>query len=69
MWVDLAKLLEEAKFDALFMADVIGVYDHYQGGPETSIREAMQIPINDPTLLIPTMAYATEHLGFAALVE
>ncbi len=64
-WVELAKTLEKAKFDSLFLADVSGVYDTYKGGPETSIREAMQIPINDPTLLIPTMAHATEHLGFA----
>ena len=64
-WVDLAKALEKAKFDSLFLADVSGVYDTYKGGPETSIREAMQIPINDPTLLIPTMAHATKHLGFA----
>ncbi|MFP6681222.1 MAG: NtaA/DmoA family FMN-dependent monooxygenase, partial [Gammaproteobacteria bacterium] len=64
-WVDLAKTLEGAKFDSLFLADVVGVYDVYKGGPETSIREAMQIPVNDPTLLIPTMAHATEHLGFA----
>lgn len=64
-WVDLAQLLERAKFDSLFLADVVGTYDTYKGGPETSIREAMQIPVNDPTLLIPAMAHATEHLGFA----
>ncbi len=64
-WVELARLLERGRFDALFLADVIGVYDAYRGGPETSIREAMQIPVNDPSLLIPAMAHATEHLGFA----
>ncbi len=64
-WVDLAKILERACFDALFLADVIGLYDAYHGGPETSIREGMQVPVNDPALLIPAMAHATEHLGFA----
>lgn len=64
-WVELATLLEQAKFDSLFLADVSGVYDNYKGSAETSIREAMQIPINDPSLLIPAMAHATEHLGFA----
>jgi len=64
-WTELARTLEKAKFDALFLADVIGVYDTYKGGPETAIREAMQIPVNDPTLLVPAMALATEHLGFA----
>jgi FMN-dependent oxidoreductase (nitrilotriacetate monooxygenase family) len=64
-WVDLAKLLERGRFDAVFLADVVGVYDAYRGGMETSVTEAMQIPVNDPMLLIPAMAHATEHLGFA----
>jgi len=64
-WLELARILEAGCFDALFLADVVGVYDTYQGGPETSIREAMQIPVNDPTLLIPAMATVTENLGFA----
>ncbi len=64
-WIELAEILEQACFDALFLADVVGAYDLYKGGPETAIREAMQIPVNDPTLLIPAMAHATENLGFA----
>jgi FMN-dependent oxidoreductase (nitrilotriacetate monooxygenase family) len=64
-WVELARILEKGCFDTLFLADVIGVYDDYRGGPETSIVEGMQIPVNDPALLIPAMAYVTEHLGFA----
>jgi FMN-dependent oxidoreductase (nitrilotriacetate monooxygenase family) len=64
-WIELAQILEKGRFDALFLADVIGVYDTYHGGPETSITEGMQIPVNDPALLIPAMAYVTEHLGFA----
>ena len=64
-WVELARILEKGCFDALFLADVIGVYDDYRGGAETSIVEGMQVPVNDPALLIPAMAYVTEHLGFA----
>ncbi|MDH3605254.1 MAG: LLM class flavin-dependent oxidoreductase [Candidatus Tectomicrobia bacterium] len=64
-WVELATLLEKGCFDALFLADVIGTYDLFRGGAETSMVEAMQIPVNDPAMLIPAMAYATEHLGFA----
>ncbi len=64
-WIELARLLERGGFDALFLADVIGAYDLYRGGPETAIREAVQIPANDPAPLIPAMATATEHLGFA----
>ena len=64
-WVELAQILEKGCFDALFLADVVGVYDTYRGGAETSITEGMQVPSNDPALLIPTMAHATENLGFA----
>ncbi|WP_433429020.1 LLM class flavin-dependent oxidoreductase [Nonomuraea sp. CA-141351] len=64
-WTDLAKLLERGLFDAVFLADVVGAYDRYQGGPETAIREAVQIPANDPLLVVPAMAAVTKHLGFA----
>ena len=64
-WIELAKILEAGCFDALFLADVVGLYDTYLGGAETSIREGMQVPVNDPMLLIPAMAAVTEHLGFA----
>ncbi len=65
-WTEHAKLLEEGLFDAVFLADVIGAYDGYRDGPETALREAVQIPNNDPLLLIPAMAAVTEHLGFVA---
>ncbi len=44
----------------------MGAYDGYRGGPETAIREAVQIPNNDPLLVIPAMAAVTEYLGFVA---
>ncbi|MEV6521355.1 LLM class flavin-dependent oxidoreductase [Longispora sp. NPDC051575] len=65
-WTELAKLLEYGAFDAVFLADVIGAYDGFRGGPETALREAVQIPNNDPLLLIPAMAAVTRNLGFAA---
>ncbi|HKV55412.1 MAG TPA: LLM class flavin-dependent oxidoreductase [Candidatus Binataceae bacterium] len=64
-WVSLAKLLERGCFDALFLADVIGVYDVYRGNRVAALTQAAQVPVNDPALLIPAMAYATSHLGFA----
>lgn len=63
-WVDLARILERGKFDAMFLADVLGIYDVYRGGPETALEHAVQVPVNDPLMVIPAMAYATEHLGF-----
>ena len=64
-WLELARILEAGCFDALFLADVTGLYDTYLGGPETSLREGMQVPANDPMLLVPAMAAVTENLGFA----
>ena len=63
-WVSLARTLERGLFDGLFLADILGVYDVFQGQPDASIRNAVQFPVNDPLLLIPAMAYATQHLGF-----
>jgi len=64
-WVELAKLLERGKFDGLFLADVLGVYDVYRNNREAAITQATQIPVNDPMVSVSAMAYATEHLGFA----
>ena len=63
-WVGLARTLERGLFDGLFLADVLGVYDVHGGSPDPAIRHAVQVPVNDPLLLIPAMAYATTHLGF-----
>jgi FMN-dependent oxidoreductase (nitrilotriacetate monooxygenase family) len=63
-WLDLAKLLERGLFDGLFIADVLGIYDVYGGGPEAALRSGAQVPVNDPLLVVPAMATVTEHLGF-----
>ena len=63
-WTDLARTLERGKFDALFLADVLGVYDVYKGSPNTALEHAVQVPVNDPLMPISAMAAVTEHLGF-----
>ncbi len=63
-WTDLAKLLERGRFDGIFIADVLGIYDVYGGSPDAALRYATQVPVNDPLLLVPAMAAVTEHLGF-----
>ena len=67
-WLELARTLERGLFDGLFLADVLGVYDVFGGGPEAALRHATQTPVNDPLLLVPAMAAATEHLGFGVTV-
>ncbi|GIT81281.1 monooxygenase [Leifsonia sp. LS1] len=63
-WLELAQLLEHGGFDGIFLADVIGAYDVFRGGPETALREGLQSPNIDPLLLVPAMAAVTERLGF-----
>ena len=63
-WTDLAQLLERGHFDGLFIADVLGIYDVYGGNRNATVKEATQVPVNDPILLISAMAHVTEELGF-----
>jgi len=63
-WTGLARTLEGGLFDGIFLADVLGIYDVYGGSPDAALRHAVQVPVNDPVLLIPAMAQVTEHLGF-----
>ena len=63
-WIDLARTLERGRFDGLFLADVLGVYDVFGGSPDAALRNATQTPANDPLLLIPAMATVTKNLGF-----
>lgn len=63
-WTNLAKELERGCFDCLFIADVVGVYDVYRGSAEASLRDADQVPVNDPFGAISAMAAVTSNVGF-----
>jgi FMN-dependent oxidoreductase (nitrilotriacetate monooxygenase family) len=63
-WTDLGRLLERGVFDGIFVADVLGVYDVYNGNPDAALASATHIPVNDPLLLVSAVANVTEHLGF-----
>jgi long-chain alkane monooxygenase len=63
-WQDLARVAERGKFDGIFLADIVGVYDVYKDSPDPSIAHAVQVPVNDPLLVIPAMAAVTKHIGF-----
>nr|WP_276612070.1 NtaA/DmoA family FMN-dependent monooxygenase [Kineococcus vitellinus] len=64
-WIELAQLLEAAKFDAMFFADVSGLYGDADADYDVYLREGLQIPSNDPTVLLSALAVHTEHLGLA----
>jgi FMN-dependent oxidoreductase (nitrilotriacetate monooxygenase family) len=68
-WTECARKLEAGLFDGIFLADVVGVYDVLGGSPDAAVKHAVQVPVNDPLLLVPAMAAVTEHLGFGVTVN
>jgi FMN-dependent oxidoreductase (nitrilotriacetate monooxygenase family) len=65
LWVNLAKTLEAGHFDAMFFADVVGLYGPVNGSYEVNAREGLQIPSNDPSVLLSALAVSTEHIGLS----
>ncbi|KAI1634106.1 dibenzothiophene desulfurization enzyme A [Biscogniauxia mediterranea] len=68
-WVELAKLLEEAKFHGIFIADVLGGYDVYRGSLDPAIISGAQWPVNEPLSVVSAMAAATKSIGFGVTVS
>ncbi|MGM7666396.1 LLM class flavin-dependent oxidoreductase [Microbacterium sp. A93] len=64
-WINLAQTLEAAKFDAMFFADVVGHYGDADADYSVYVNEGLQIPSNDPTVLLGALAVSTEHIGLA----
>ena len=63
-WTNMAKELERGHFDCLFIADVVGVYDVYRGSAEMALKDAAQVPVNDPFGAISAMAAVTTNVCF-----
>lgn len=68
-WTSLAATLERGLFDGLFLADIVGVYDVYRQSVDLTAREAIQLPVNDPLMLVSAMAAVTKGLGFGVTVN
>jgi len=64
-WTEVARTAERGGFDAVFFADVRGVYDVYGDNRDTAVEKAVQTPASDPQLVVPAMAEVTDELGFA----
>ena len=68
-WTDLARLLDEAGFDLLFIADAVGQLDVFGGDAKAALAHGVQTPVTDPLLAVSAMAAATERLGFGVTVS
>ncbi len=62
-WLELVRIAERGRLDSLFFADAVGFGGFTPGDTEAETR-AGRLTIYDPTLIIPVLAAATEHLGF-----
>jgi FMN-dependent oxidoreductase (nitrilotriacetate monooxygenase family) len=68
-WVDLAKVLDDGGFDALFIADAVGQLDVHGGDATAALTRGVQTPVTDPLLAVSAMAAATTRLGFGVTVS
>lgn len=70
-WTSLAQLLEAGKFHGIFIADVLGGYDVYDGPRNLShaIKSGAQWPVNEPLSVVPAMAAVTKNLGFGVTIS
>jgi len=59
---DFAKRLEQAKFDAFFMADHLAVLNM----PVEALKRSHTVTSFDPLTLLPALAVSTRHLGLIA---
>ncbi|QCI67632.1 LLM class flavin-dependent oxidoreductase [Phreatobacter stygius] len=65
----IARVLEAARFDGCFFADLFGLYDIHGGSFDAYVRRGGQISFLDPTVVLPVMAAATRHLGLGATLS
>ncbi|SFN20990.1 FMN-dependent oxidoreductase, nitrilotriacetate monooxygenase family [Pseudonocardia ammonioxydans] len=65
LWVELGRTLEAGLFDAMFFADVSGLYGPADGSYVDNVHEGLQIPSNDPTVLLGALAATTKRIGLA----
>ena len=64
-WQNMARELEAGGFDFLFLAEALGYPMQPDGEvPEVVIREAVQIPVHDPMMLVSGLAATVDTLGF-----
>jgi len=65
----IARVLEEARFDACFYADTFGLPDIHGGNFDAYLKLAGQISYLDPLVVLPVMARVTKHLGLGATLS
>lgn len=65
----IARVLEDARFDACFYADTFGLPDIHGGNFDAYLKHGGQISYLDPLVVLPVMARVTKHLGLGATLS
>jgi len=65
----IARVLEDARFDACFYADTFGIADIHGGNFDAYLKHGGQISYLDPLVVLPVMARVTRHLGLGATLS
>jgi FMN-dependent oxidoreductase (nitrilotriacetate monooxygenase family) len=65
----IARVLEHGRFDSLFFADILGLYDLYGGSFATILGRGGQMGLLDPIPLLSIMARVTRHIGLGATLS
>ncbi|WP_188965917.1 LLM class flavin-dependent oxidoreductase [Neoroseomonas lacus] len=65
----IARVLEDARFDACFYADTFGLPDIHGGNFDAYLKRGGQISYLDPLVVMPLMARVTKHLGLGATLS
>jgi FMN-dependent oxidoreductase (nitrilotriacetate monooxygenase family) len=65
----IARVLEQGKFDSLFYADILGLYDLYGGSFATILRCGGQMGLLDPIPLLSIMSRVTRRIGLGATLS
>ena len=64
-----ARMLEDARFDAAFFADGLGLPDVYKNSFADYIGRGGQTSLIDPMIVLPLMARVTKHLGLGNTIS
>ncbi|MBV8924985.1 MAG: LLM class flavin-dependent oxidoreductase [Bradyrhizobium sp.] len=67
---NIGRLLEEGRFDLLFIADIVAIPDTLGGSPESQLRYGALGALRlDPLTVLSFVAAATKHLGLGATIS
>ena len=63
-WTDLARIAGAGEIRRAVPGRRAGHLRRLQRLARTALEQAVQVPVNDPLMVVPPMAMVTEHLGF-----